>query len=189
MEIRLVRPRRDMNAFVQASFVAQGSNANWAPPLNIEVHRFFDRRRSPFAKENAIACFVAVRDGKPAGRIAAIVNGARLAHHKDGTGHFDFIEAIDDRKVFARLTDEARGILKECGLTRMRGANSASINHGGGLPIEGLDQPHMMERQESGTNGNHAPDAGIGRNRPPERYQVRRDALGPRDEFSRHPRH
>jgi hypothetical protein len=162
MEIRLVRTRQDMNAFVQASFVAQGSNPNWAPPLNMQVHQFFDRRRSPFAKENEIACFLTVRDGKPAGRIAAIVNGARLAHHKDGTGHFGFIEAIEDRKVFARLTDEAGGILKECGLTRMRGANSASINHEGGLLIEGLDQPHMMERQESGTNGKHAPDAGIG---------------------------
>jgi hypothetical protein len=144
IEVRPVRTRQDMNAFVQASFAAQGDNPKWAPPLNMEVHQFFDRRRSPFAKENEIACFVALRDGAPVGRIAAIVNSAHLARYNDRTGHFGFIEAIDDREVFARLTDEASRNLKQSGLTRMSGPYSASINHEVGLLIEGLDQPHMI---------------------------------------------
>jgi hypothetical protein len=133
-----------MKAFIRAASRAQGADPNWAPPLNMEVHQFFDRERSPFARENEIACFVALRDGEPVGRIAAILNSAHLARHKDDTGHFGFIEAIDDCGVFARLTDEAGLHLKARGLTRMMGPFSASINHEVGLLIEGLDKPHMV---------------------------------------------
>jgi hypothetical protein len=143
-EIRLVRTRKDMGAFIRAAHKAQGQNRNWAPPPDMEAHQFFSPRRSPFAKENDVACFVALRDGEPVGRIAAIVNKAHLAHHKDETGHFGFIEAIDDREVFASLTEEAGRYLKARGLTRMMGPFSASINHEVGLLVDGIDQPHMV---------------------------------------------
>ena len=117
---------------------------NWAPALDMEAHEFFDPSHSPFAKENEIECYVALRDGEPVGRIAAIVNKAHLAHHKDETGHFGFIEAIDDREVFTGLTEEAGRFLAARGLTRMMGPFSASINHEVGLLIEGFDETHMV---------------------------------------------
>lgn len=107
LEIRPVRTRRDMNAFIRAAFRAQGGNPRWAPALDMEAHEFFDPKHSPFAKENEIECYVALRDGEPVGRIAAILNRAHLAYHKDQTGYFGFIEAIDDPDVFRALTDAA----------------------------------------------------------------------------------
>jgi len=144
LEIRPVRTRRDMNAFIRAAFRAQAHNPRWTPALDMEAHEFFDPKHSPFAKENEIECYVALRGGEPVGRIAAIVNRAHLAHHNDQTGHFGFIEAIDDRDVFAALTDEASRFLAARGLTRIMGPFSASINHEVGLLIEGFDETHMV---------------------------------------------
>ncbi len=144
LEIRPVRTRRDMQAFIRAAVRAQGSDPNWAPPLDMEAHEFFNPKHSPFARENKMECFVALRDGEPVGRIVATVNKAYLARHKDETGHFGFVEAIDDRDVFAALLDEAGRFLKARGLKRMMGPFSASINHEAGLLIEGFEHTHMV---------------------------------------------
>jgi hypothetical protein len=144
LEIRPVRTRRDMNAFIRAAFRAQGGNPRWAPSLDMEAHEFFNPKHSPFAKENEIACYVALRDGEPVGRIAAILNRAHLAYHNDRTGHFGFIESIDDHDVFRALTDQAARFAAERGLTRLMGPFSASINHEVGILIEGFDETHMV---------------------------------------------
>jgi hypothetical protein len=144
LEIRPVCTRRDMKAFIRAAHHAQGGNPLWAPPLDMEAHEFFNPKHSPFAKENEIECFVALRDGEPVGRIAAILDRAHLAYHNDQAGHFGFIEAIDDREVFKALTGEAERFARARGLKRLTGPFSASINHEVGLLIEGFDQPHMV---------------------------------------------
>ena len=133
-----------MNAFIHAAHRAQGHDPRWAPALDMEAHEFFDPKHSPFAKENEIECYVALRDGEPVGRIAAILNRAHLAYHKDQTGHFGFIEAIDDPEVFKALTDEAGKFAAARGLTRLMGPFSASINHEVGILIEGFDETHMV---------------------------------------------
>ena len=144
LEIRPVRTRRDMNAFIHAAFRAQGHNPRWAPALDVEAYEFFDPKHSPFAKENEIECYVALRDGEPVGRIAAILNRAHLAYRKDQTGHFGFIEAIDDPDVFRALTDQAGRFAASRGLTRLMGPFSASINHEVGILIHGFDETHMV---------------------------------------------
>ena len=144
LEIRPVRTRRDMNAFIHAAFRAQGHNPRWAPALDMEAYEFFDPKHSPFAKENEIECYVALRDGEPVGRIAAILNRAHLAYRKDQTGHFGFIEAIDDPDVFRVLTDQAGRFAASRGLTRLMGPFSASINHEVGILIHGFDETHMV---------------------------------------------
>jgi hypothetical protein len=144
LEIRPVRSRRDMNAFIRAAYRAQGGNPKWAPALDMEAHEFFDPKHSPFAKENEIECYVALRDGEPVGRIAAILNRTHLAYRKDQTGHFGFIEAIDDPDVFKALTDAADRFAAARGLTRLMGPFSASINHEVGILIHGFDETHMV---------------------------------------------
>ena len=144
LEIRPVRTRRDMQAFVRAAHRAQSGSPLWAPSLDMGAHEFFNPKRSPFARENEIECYVALRAGEPVGRIAAIINRIHLAYHKDETGHFGFIEAIDDREVFRALTAEAERFVKARGMKRLMGPFSASINHEVGLLIEGFDQTHMV---------------------------------------------
>ena len=64
-----------------------------------------------------MAYWLAWRGGEAVGRISAQVNRAHLARHNDASGHFGFLEAVDDPAVFAALLDAACSWLKAQGLT------------------------------------------------------------------------
>lgn len=149
-EVREVRGASDLKAFIAAARRGQAQNPHWVEPFRAETIWAFDKRRSPLMRENEVAAFVALRNGEPVGRIAAIVDRAHLAKYDDGCGHFGLIDAIDDREVFAALLDQAAAYLRRRGLRRMQGPFSLSINHETGLLVQGFDQPHVVRT-------NHAP--------------------------------
>ena len=61
-----------------------------------------------------LAFFLAYRDGVPVGRITAQIDRLHLERHQDATGHFGFIEAVDDEAVFVALLKAAEDWLGEC---------------------------------------------------------------------------
>lgn len=84
--------------------------------------------------------FLALRDGRPAGRIAAILNRSHNGWHHDRMGFFGFFDFADD-DVAAALFEAACGWLRECGLDAIRGPYSPSINDTCGLLADGFDLP------------------------------------------------
>lgn len=104
------------------------------------VRDLLDTKRNPFYAEADRGLFVAHRDGKPVGRIAAIENRAHNAFHRDRVGFFGFFECIDDPSVSRMLFDAAEGWLRSRGLTSMRGPMNPSTNHDCGLLVDGYDQ-------------------------------------------------
>ena len=54
--------------------VHRGAGRRWVPPLRVLVRETLDRGRDPFWENAERALFVALRDGRPVGRIAAIEN-------------------------------------------------------------------------------------------------------------------
>ena len=87
-----------------------------------------------------MAPFLAMRDGRAVGRIAAIRNRLHNEYHDDGTGFFGFFEFEDDETAVA-LFDAATAWLRERGLTAARGPYSPSINDTCGLLSAGFDDP------------------------------------------------
>lgn len=115
-------------------------------PLRVDVKSALDPKRSPFLKANDHQAFLAMRGARPVGRIMAIENREHLAVHKDGVGHFGFLEFLPEPGVIAALLEAAAVWLKARGLTMMVGPMSPSINHELGVLIEGADRPptYMM---------------------------------------------
>ncbi|HEY1941190.1 MAG TPA: hypothetical protein VGH40_03620 [Roseiarcus sp.] len=151
-ELRIV-PAADsagIAAFIAAGRRAQSVNPQWVEPVHQEIRMLFDPRRTPFMRENAIQPFVALRDGEPVGRIVATVDRAHLAKFDDRCGFFGFVDAIDDRDVFAALFAQAEQFLRGHGMRSARGPFSLTINHESGLLVHGFDQPHVVRT-------NHAP--------------------------------
>lgn len=91
-----------------------------------------------------ITPLIAYRDGKPVGRIAAIVNRSHNSHNNDKVGFFGFFDFINDPAVASALVDAAAAILKEKGLTAMRGPYNPSINDDCGVLTEGNDRPTFI---------------------------------------------
>ena len=135
---------RGIEWFIAAAHRAQSGNPRWVEPVHDEIRLMFNPRRTPFTRENAVQPFVALRNGEPVGRIVATVDRRHIAKFNDGSGFFGFIEAIDDRAVFAGLFGEAEQFLKARGMKKARGPFSLTINHESGLLVHGFDEPHVV---------------------------------------------
>jgi hypothetical protein len=85
-----------------------------------------------------------MRDGRPVGRIAAIINRSHNAHNRDTVGFFGFFDSVNDPSVARELLAAAEGIIRSRGLTSMRGPYNPSINDDCGILTEGNDRPSFV---------------------------------------------
>jgi hypothetical protein len=104
------------------------------------VRDLLDTKSNPFYAKADRGLFVARRNGKLVGRIAAIANRAHNDFHQDRVGFFGFFEAINDGEVARALFGAARSWLTGRGLTAIRGPMNPSTNHDCGLLVDGFDQ-------------------------------------------------
>ncbi|MBI4513802.1 MAG: N-acetyltransferase [Gemmatimonadetes bacterium] len=142
VSIRSVEGRRDLEAFVRLPWsIYKGRYAHWVPPLLSEERKRLDRRRNPFFEHGAAAYFLALREGRAVGRIAAIENRAHNEFHGDRLGFFGFFESIDDLAVARSLVEAAAEWCRARGLTVLRGPANFSSNEMWGLLVAGFDDP------------------------------------------------
>jgi hypothetical protein len=111
----------------------------WVPPLRIAVRDAIDEKKNPFYRNASRQLFLAVRDGRLVGRIAAIENRAHNRFHEDKVGFFGFFECADDQDAADALFVAAEEWLRARGLDTMRGPMNPSTNHECGMLVEGFD--------------------------------------------------
>jgi GNAT superfamily N-acetyltransferase len=142
LEILPVERSRELSAFIDVpwNIPAVVQHPQWVPPLRMMVRDLLDTKSNPFYRAAAHQLFIARRDGKLVGRIAAIENKAHNEFHRDRVGFFGFFESIDDDGVAKALFDAARAWLTARGLTSIRGPMNPSTNHDCGLLVDGFDQ-------------------------------------------------
>lgn len=141
-----VRTSRDLRQFIELPWRIHDPVAHpqWVPPLRRTVRDALDERSNPFYARAARALFVAHRDGRPVGRIAAIENRAHNAFHEDRVGFFGFFDSVDDPDVAGALLDAAGAWLLARGLTHVRGPVSPSTNHECGTLVDGFEHPPQV---------------------------------------------
>jgi len=142
VEIIPVERNRELAEFIDVSWHIPDAvrHPQWVPPLRMMVRDLLDTKSNPFYRQADRMLFVARRQGKPVGRIAAIENRAHNAFHQDRVGFFGFFESVDDSGVAGSLFAAAEEWLRSRGLTSMRGPMNPSTNHDCGLLIDGFDQ-------------------------------------------------
>jgi GNAT superfamily N-acetyltransferase len=116
----------------------------WVPPLRRDVALLLDRRKNPFFEHAEAEYFLAERDGRVAGRIAAIANHLHNETHRDRVGFFGFFESEHEPAVAGALLDAAADWLRARHFDRMRGPASFSVNDECGLLVEGYDTPPAL---------------------------------------------
>jgi hypothetical protein len=144
LTIEEVRDARDLERFIAVPWRVYRDDPNWVPPLKMERREHLDRRKNPFFALAEVKLWLAIKGGQPVGRISAQVNRRHLERYQDATGHFGFIEAVDDPAVFAGLTGAAEEWLAGRGMARVTGPFSFSINDETGLLVDGFDSPPYM---------------------------------------------
>src|SRR5262249_32962299 len=121
VEIIAVASSRELRQFIDLPWRIYNAtdHPQWVPPLRIAVRDALDRKANPFYKSAERELFLALRDGKPVGRIAAIENRAHNDFHKDRVGFFGFFECADDQEAAGALLKAAEGWLRGRGLDTM----------------------------------------------------------------------
>ena len=145
VEIISVESSRDLRRFVGLPWKIydRRQHPEWVPPLRIAVRDALDRK-NPFYKSADRQLFLALRNGTPVGRIAAIQNRAHNEFHGDRVGFFGFFECRPDPEAAAALFAAADKWLAGRGLDTMRGPMNPSTNHECGMLVDGFDQHPMI---------------------------------------------
>ncbi len=136
--------RAGLKRFLEVPTAIYAGDGAWVQPLRFERLEHLDPRKNPFFATAEVAYWTARRNGKYVGRISAQVNRAHLERHEDATGHFGFLDGIDDPGVFQALTAAAEAWLRERNLERVVGPFSLSVNDESGLLIDGFDTPPYL---------------------------------------------
>lgn len=142
-----VTSRRDLRRFVDLPWTLfdRTRNPQWVPPLRSTVVDALDREKHPFYRDADRALFLALRQGKPVGRIAAIENRAHNRFHVDRVGFWGFFECADDQEAADALFAAATKWLGARGLDVLRGPMNPSTNYECGLLIDGFEhRPSFM---------------------------------------------
>lgn len=128
-------------AFIAAGKIPYAGDPNFVAPLEFEVEARLNPDANPALKGAEVQLFIAKKNGAVAGRISAFINPLYLAHYGEKTGHFGFLDAIDDAEVFAALLKTAEDWMRARGMTKIAGPFSFSVNEECGLLIDGFDTP------------------------------------------------
>lgn len=144
LEIRPVNSRRALEDFIEVPWAVYRDDPAWIPPLKLERRFHLLKDRNPYFEHAEAAFWTAWRDGKPVGRISAQVDRAWLDFHGDATGHFGFLEGLEDPEIFRSLLHTAEDWVRERGMTRITGPYSLSVNDECGLLVDGFDTPPAL---------------------------------------------
>jgi hypothetical protein len=143
LAVRKVLTKADRKAFVDIAYSLNSADPNWVPPLKDEVRGLITPGKNPWFEHAEAAFFLALRDGRPVGRISAQVDRLVLEHMGEGLGQWGMLEAADEEAARALLA-AAEDWLRARGMTRSMGPFSLSIWDEPGLLVEGHDHPPMV---------------------------------------------
>lgn len=139
--VKPVETSREKKQFEELLWQMYRGDPNWIPPLRQNQKELIGFAKHPFYEQNRAQAFLALQDGKPVGRILAILNNAHNERFNEKRGFFGFFESIDDQAVASGLFAAAKQWLVEQGMTAVRGPTNPSMNYECGLLIEGFDRP------------------------------------------------
>lgn len=135
---------RGLNRFIAFPYELYRGDPLWVPQLRMDVRTLLSPKKNPFFQHAEAQYFLAQRDGRTVGRIAAIKNDAHTLEHGDRVGFYGFFESVDEQAVANALFDAAATWLRARKFDTMRGPMSPSINDECGVLVDGFDTPPTL---------------------------------------------
>ena len=143
--------KAQVRRFVKLPFRLYQNDPQWTPPLRIDVEAQLNKSKYPFYEHSDAEFFMAVRDGRDVGRIAAIENRPFNKYHGTHKAQFYFYEAEDDQEVANLLFEGLFDWARRRGMDTVIGPKGVSVMDGYGLLVDGFEYRQMM------TSMNHNP--------------------------------
>lgn len=145
IEVVPVEMSGDARAFLEYPYTLYRTEPHWVAPLRQDQKCLFDTRRHPFYKHAELTRFLARRNGRTVGRVAAIWDRNYNEFHQEKTGFFGFYESEDDPEAAQALLHAARTWLTGRGAGLILGPVNPSTNYECGMLVDGFDSdPFVM---------------------------------------------
>jgi hypothetical protein len=143
--VQPVTSGRDLDDFIALPKRLYRGQVGYIPPLDLERKDTLNRKKNPYFQHAEGELFLARRGGEVVGRISAQFCRLHQEKYRRDTGHFGWVDTIDDIHVMRALASAAEGWLRSRGAKRMIGPFSFSSNEESGLLVDGFDsQPMLM---------------------------------------------
>ena len=145
VEIRQLNPTRsNLKKFVEFQIDLYKGNPYFVPPLVSDEIATLDSKVNPAFDHCESAYFMAYRDGKPVGRIAAMINKQVNEKENSRQARFGFVDFIDDAEVSKALFDTAEQWAKEKGMDNIVGPLGFTDLDNEGMLINGFEELGTM---------------------------------------------
>jgi hypothetical protein len=138
------RSKAQVRRFIQVHFRMYEGHPQWVPPLLIDCEMQLNRDKHPFYEHSDADFFIAMRDGKDVGRIAALENRRFNDYHKTKQAQFYLFDCEDDQEAANLLFEQVFGWARERGLDKVVGPKGFGALDGYGIQVEGFEHRQMM---------------------------------------------
>lgn len=130
--------------FIRLPLTHYAQDPVFVQPIVAERRDFLDPRTNPFFEAARATYFLARRQGRVVGRIAACVDSRFNRFHGSRDGFLGLFESQNDPGLASALFQPGCEWLRQAGMTRVIGPVNLAFHHDVGVLIDGFDQPHSM---------------------------------------------
>ncbi|MFZ2052985.1 MAG: hypothetical protein WAU81_02200 [Candidatus Aminicenantales bacterium] len=139
IDVREVKTRRDLKAFIYLPEKIHENHRNWVPPIYMDEWKYFNPKKNKAFGYCQTILLLAFRGSQLVGRIMGIINTRFNEYRNEKLGRFGFLEAWEDQEVvhalLSRVEEWARGL----GMSRIVGPYGFSDQDPEGFLIEGFE--------------------------------------------------
>lgn len=147
IHVKEIHTAEEMKAFVDFPFSLYHKHPFWVPPIRNEELAALDKSQNPVFKNADAAFFLAYKEGKIVGRIAAMINWIEVDHLKKRKVRFGWFDVIDDVAVTEALLEAVRQFGKAKKMTFLEGPVGFSNLDKAGMLVKGFDEMNTMITQ------------------------------------------
>lgn len=144
IQIREISTKSELKKFVKFPFSLYKDNKYWVPPIISEEVESFDKTVNPVFDHAEARFFLAFRNDRIVGRVAAIINRIETEQQKISKMRFGWIDFIDDIEVSKALLDKVVEIGKAQKLEFIEGPLGFSNLDNVGVLTYGYDELSTM---------------------------------------------
>ncbi len=140
IEIREVRTRRDLKAFINFHYQLYKDNPYWVPELRSDLENTLKPDKNPAFAYSQARYWLALREGRVVGRVAAVISSGHRQKWNQAYMRFGWIDFIDDAEVSAALMAQVEAWANEKQLTAVHGPLGFTDMDHAGMLVEGFDE-------------------------------------------------
>ncbi len=142
--IKKVSTKKDLKTFIRFNYELYKNNPYSVPDLLDDMMNTFNRKKNAAFEFCEADYFLAYKDNKLVGRVAAIINHRANETWKKNEVRFGWIDFVDDLEVSKALLDQVEAWGKERNMEAMVGPLGFTDMDAEGMLVEGFDQLSTM---------------------------------------------